>query len=79
VTTPRGTARRCSTRSGGDAGRGRQCHPASELYAEQLAGLPPPASTRTHDVLKECNGVNELHRALINCSDLETCCRPQNH
>jgi hypothetical protein len=33
--------------------------------------MPPQAAEGTHDMLSECNGVNEPYRPLINFGDLE--------
>jgi hypothetical protein len=42
-------------------------------------GLPSQAATGTHDVLTECNGMNELYWVVINFSDLVKRWKAQNH
>ena len=47
------------------------CRRPGEGLVGGSSGMPPRAPIDAHDAFSECNGVNELYRVIINCSDLE--------
>jgi len=47
------------------------CRRPGEGLVGGSSGMPPQAPIDAHDAFSECNGVNELYRVIINCSDLE--------